>query len=468
LSLPDAHRSASDRALDLDGSVVRAVLRLAWPAILTSLLQTLVFLADRIMLGRFDQDALASMQIQGPVLWSVFSVFIGLTVGTIALVARSVGGGDLERARSVGRASLRLSLLLGVVVAVLGVATARPIANAMAPNEYLAGLSANYMLIAFVAFPPVFLATTAAMILNGTGDTRTPFRVGIITNTINVAISLALIFGFEVGPVVVPSLGVSGAAVGTAVSFFVGAFLLLRVLGNPNHRVSVAGWFRPNPDDTKSRRDVLGLSVPALIERVVIHTGFIAFAGVITQLGPLTMAANQAMITLESICFLGAEGFGVAAATVVGQFLGRKQPTAAGHSGWIAIGLCVLALSTFGVTIWLTAPWTLGLFADQSHGSQDLIDAGLRAMPLLAINQPLMAASVVLGHALRGAGDTRSPVISAFAGGLILRVVGAFYLGVTLDMGIVGIWLATTIDWGARTLILGTIFLRGRWKQIRV
>ncbi|MCA9701931.1 MAG: hypothetical protein KC431_30700, partial [Myxococcales bacterium] len=115
-------------------SVVAEVLHLTWPAVLTSLLQTVVFLTDRIMLGRHGAVDLASMQISGAVMWSVFSVFFGTLVGTVALVARRVGAGELARARVVARAALQLAGLLGLGVAVLGSAGAGLIAAVMAPE----------------------------------------------------------------------------------------------------------------------------------------------------------------------------------------------------------------------------------------------------------------------------------------------------------------------------------------------
>ena len=151
--------------------VAREVLGLAGPAVLTSFLQTLVFLADRLLLGRYSEPALASMQVQGPIVWSVFSVFAGLTVGTVPLVARAVGGGDRERAGEVARASLRVALALGVGVCVAGLVVMGPLVRAIGPGSaQLRALSERYLGVILLGFPQMFLATAAAMILHGRGQ----------------------------------------------------------------------------------------------------------------------------------------------------------------------------------------------------------------------------------------------------------------------------------------------------------
>lgn len=454
--------------VDPDAPVARTVAGLAWPAIMVSLLQTMVYLADSIMLGQFDRDGLASMQVQGPVLWSVFSVFTGLTVGTVALVSRRTGAGDQARARAVARVSMRLSLGLGLAVGVLGVAMSGIVAHAMSPDEAVASLATGYMRVAFVSFPGVFVAVTAAMILNGSGDTRTPFRVGILTNVINVAVNYVCIFGARLGPLELPSLGVTGAAVGTAAAYVTEGVLLSWLLRRAEHPASIRGWFLGWGRERAVGWELCRLGAPALLERVVIHAGFLAFARVVNSLGPLTMAANQALLGLEAVCFMGAEGFGVAAATVVGQLLGHGRPERAARAAWTSVGLGVAVLGACGLTIWISAPWTLWIFAEEGRSARELVDAALRAVPLLALAQPFMATSVILGHALRGAGDMRSPLIAALVGGLCLRVCGAWVLGIWLQLGVVGIWLATTVDWSVRTTILIAVFVAGRWRAVQI
>ncbi len=445
-------------------------MRLAVPAILTGLLGTLVFLADRVMLARFDQDALASMQLQGPLLWSASSVFMAACAGTVALVSRSVGAGDHPRARDVARAALRLSAMLGLGVAALGTALLGPIVTLLGPaNEGLRALSSDYLAITFAALPAAFLATGASMILAGSGDTKTPLLAGLIANVSNIAINAVLIYGVDIGPLSLGPLGVRGAAIGTACAFVLESAYLLRVLGRPSHPLCSAGWWRvPTPALRIARRDIVVLSLPAVAERVLVHAGFLAYAKAIATLGATAMAANQALITVESICFMCADGFGIAAATVMGQQLGAGRPDRARAGGRIATTIAIATITGAGLLVWATGRWTLSAFVPDGEDGTALVATATAVLPLLALSQPGMSAAIVLSTGLRGAGDTRSPLWAAIAGGVILRVSLAWVVITYTDLGLVGIWCASALDWTVRALWLFAVFHRGRWTTMRV
>jgi putative MATE family efflux protein len=448
--------------------LTREVLALAGPAVLTTFLQTLVFLTDRVLLGRYSEAALASMQVQGPLLWSLFGVFSGLVVGTVPLVARAVGGADPARARAVTRAALALAFGLGALVVVVCWPASGAIVRLLGPDSAsLRALSERYISIALFGFPQMFVATAAAMVLHGAGNTKTPLAVGLVSNGVNIVLSLALIFGVELGPVRIPELGVAGAALGSVAAFSLEALLLLVALARGRAGFSV-NLFCFRAPERIALRALARVSSPALAERIVMHGGFVAYAAIINALGPLVMASNQALITLEAICFLSADGFGVAAASLVGRSLGAGSPRLSRAAGELATGLCMAALTLFGLLVWVSGPVTLRSFVPSGSEGTALIESAMSAMPVLALSQPFMAAAIVLGHALRGAGDTRSPLVAALAGGVVVRLSLAAWLGLGLELGLSSVWIASAVDWVCRALLLGGMFARGRWAQIRL
>ncbi len=455
-------------------AIPRAVIRLAVPAIATGLLGTAVFLADRLMLARHDQAALASMQLQGPLLWSVTSVFMALCTGTVAVVARSTGAGDGARARAAARASVRLSALLGTVVAVVGLLLLQPLVSAFGPDEpALRALSADYLRITLATLPFTFVATSAAMVFSAHGDTRTPLLAGAFANLVNIAINGLLIYGhsLRLGPLAldVPAMGVEGAATGTASAFVLEALALLWALGRPHHPLCIAGWWRaPQPADREARAAILRVSVPAVLERALVHAGFLSYAKAIAALGAVAMAANQALVTVESICFMCADGFGVAAATVMGQRLGAGDAAGARAGGRFSCALAVGSITLAGLLVWATGALTLPVFVAPGQDGTALVETALVALPLLALAQPGMSAGIVLAMGLRGAGDTRTPLVAAVLGGLLVRVPLAWGLALGLGWGLRGIWIASTIDWSVRALWLGFAFARGRWTKTAV
>lgn len=449
-----------------DARVLKRLFGLAWPAVSVSFLQTGVFLADRLLLGRHSQEALASMQVQGPLLWSLQSVLGSLLVGTVPLVARAVGAGDPARAARAGHAALRIAAFLGAGIAVVVFLFLDPIVAALGPSApELRALSARYIGVALLGFPQLFVATTAAMIWNAAGHTRTPFVVGVLTNGLNIGLNLGLIFGFDLGPLGhVPALGVTGSALGSVIAFSLEALLLTWLLSRPESPIRIGRLLRSGGSEERDeRRALFRLSGPALVERIAIHAGYLLYSGVITRLGALVMAANQALVTLESICFLSADGFGVAAATLVGQSLGRKDVSGARRAGLVAALSCAALLSLLGAGLWLFGRPLLALFVPRAGDGAELVNAGREALPLLWLSQPFMAASVVLAQSLRGAGDTTSPVFAGVVGGALVRVALVTWLGLGEGLGIQAVWWASAVDWVVRTLWLARVFRRGLW-----
>ncbi len=439
---------------------IREVARLAGPAIAQSLLHTFVFLVDRAMLGRYGSDALASMQISGPVVWSLFSVLSAFAVGTVALVGRAVGKGDLAEASETLRVSLLVALGLGAVATLLGLATLEPLlgffpaAGASVQSEARAYLTVSY------GFMPVLMAAfTCAMGMSAAGDTKTPFLIAVGGNAVNVALNYVLIFGAWGAP----RLGAQGAAYGSAAAMCVELVLLLAVCSSARASVSVR-----RQKGAPAMRVILvrmsRVSVASLLERVVQHVGFLSFVAMIGWLGAMAMAANQALVSIESISFMTAEGFGIAAAAVVAQRLGAKEPEAAALAGMLSSGMAVALLGVFGVVFFVGGALLLSAFSDDPT----IVALGLPCLYIGAFAQPFMGAAVVLSAALRGAGDTRSALVVMVVGGLCVRLGMTYLLGFVYELGLVGVWWGSTCDWIVRAVLLSLVFARGRWKTREV
>ncbi|MBX3181519.1 MAG: MATE family efflux transporter [Polyangiaceae bacterium] len=448
------------------GELSRALLRLAIPAASTGLLETLVFLADRVMLGRYSQEALASMHVQGPVIWSLFSVFMGVCVGSVSVVARSVGARDLATSRAASRSTVALAAGSGAVVA-LGAWVATPwlVAWVGPESPEIGALSVTYLRIALFGFPGLFVATAAAMVLGAAGDTRTPFAVAGVTNLVNVALNQLLIFG--AAPIGLPALGVAGAAIAGVIAFTLQAALLLRVLRRSGSPVCIRGETYQAP----ITREILRVSSPVLVERVVFHLGYLGYAAVISRMGALVMAGHQALLTLEAVCFLTAQGFGVATAALVGQSLGRRDVAGARRAGLLGAGLSAAVLTALGLVIWWSGPLTLRAFVAREQGpeaAEQLIQAGLVALPLLALSQPFMAVGAVLCDALRGAGATRPPLVVTLVGSLAIRIPLVIGLGLIAGGGTAAVWTASALDWAVRAALALAIFVGPGWTRVSV
>jgi putative MATE family efflux protein len=434
---------------------------LAWPAITHMLLVTLVFLVNRVMLGRYSGTALASMQISGSLMWTVYQVFTAFSAGTLAVVARSVGAGDRRAAAAASRVSLVLAVALGLLVTVPVLWANGAFLRLLFPRAGEAVIAdANaYLAIVLPILPLSFAEAIAAASLQGAGDTRTPLYVAAAGNLVNVVLSALLIFGYWG----LPEMGVRGAAIGAAAALGLEGVLLIAVLLSRGSPLPLRQRYRQHLGLEALRR-VLRVSGPAFAEKLIYHTGYLGYVAIIGLLGAVAMASNQALISIEAICFLSADGFGIAAAAVVAQKLGAGRPDEASRAGLLAAGMSVALLTACGL-VFAAAP---RLMMAAFSSDPEIVQTGARSLYIAAVAQPFMAFATVIGMALRGAGATRTVLAVTFVCSLLVRLGATWFFAVTLGLGLVGVWLGSTADWMVRTGLLGAAYLRGRWRHVKV
>lgn len=445
-------------------TLAREVRALALPAIGHSFLQTLVVVVDRVMLGHHAATSLAAMQIAASLEWSIWSVFGAFEVGTIARVGFHVGARRPERARRAVRISLVVSALSGLVVALASPVVVGVLARAApAASPEAVGAACDYLSWTLGATPLVFVSMTLIATLQAGGDTRTPLAIGIVANVVHIAMNRVLILG-AFG---VPAMGTRGAGISTAATFALEALLAGLVLASPSRRGSyrAPSGARPGPPAAwrAEARRLARISGPAVIEKVLYHAGYVGFVAVLWRLGDLAMAANQALLSMEAVCYLSADGFAIAAAALVAQKLGAGRPADAVAATRAAVTYAVVLLTAAGLVALALRDVILPAFSGDSR----VIAAGRAVVPWLAVAQPFMATTLVVSQALRGAGQTRAVLGVSAVGALVVRLTATWLFAITLGFGLAGVWMGSTLDWAVRTALFVWIG-RARAREISV
>lgn len=451
-----ARRARSERPLGHE------VWALAWPAIAHMLLVTLMFVAGRAMIGRCSSTALASLHVSGTLVWTSYSLFTALSAGTLAVVARSVGAGDRLAAARAARASLLLALGLGVAVTVpLRVADAA-LLRALFPHagDAVIADAIAYLRIVLPALPLAFVESIAAAALQGAGDTRTPLSVAAVGNIVNIVLAWLLISG-GLG---LPALGIRGAAIGHAATMAIEGALLTAALFSRRSPIPLSARPPSRGADRDALRRVLRVSGPALAEKALYHAGYVGFVAIIGLLGAAAMAANQALSAIEAVAFLSADGFGVAAGAVVAQKLGAARHGEATRAGWLASAMAIAWLTGIGI-VFAAAP---RLLVSAFSSDPAIVDLGARSLYVAAAAQPFMAFATVTGMGLRGAGATRTVLLTTLVSSVVVRLAATWFFAVTLDWGLVGVWMGSTADWICRSAMLAITYAGGRWRHVTV
>jgi putative MATE family efflux protein len=439
------------------------LLRLAMPVMLHGLVATVVFFTDRLLLGNYSRDAIGSMGISGPLLWSVFTIFSAYGPAIVALVGRAHGAGDPERARATTRAAMAIALLMGVGVALTGWFGADAITRVLAGDNpesaQIRAMSASYIRVVSASAPLYLVAMALGTAMQASGNTVTPMIAGITAGVVNLVVSWVLVFGHFGAP----QLGVLGAAVGSVCAFVAESAVLFLALGSARSRHLLLGPILPG----RLREQTLAmwpLAWPVLGERAIFHAAFTVYTAQVGHLGPVALAAHQAVIAVESISFIAADAFGIAAGALTAQKLGAGRADQARSAARFAVSVAVLALVGIGLVFAIFPALLVSPFSREP----DVLAQAATALLIAALAQPAMAFCDAVAGILRGAGDTRTPMLTAIAGPLMIRISACWLLAYPMGLGLAGVWIGTTIDWYVRALWLGTAFYRERWLHLKL
>ncbi len=437
----------------------RAVLDLAWPAVIEYALTTLIGVANMVMVGRVGASAVAAVGICNQPLLLAQGVFQALTVGSTAVVARHVGAGELQEASEAGRQSVVLTLSLGLIASLPFLVWARNIVVWMGARPEVIEGATTYMRVVGGGTVFTVAGIVVAAILRGSGDTQTPMRVNGVANIVNVAVGLVLIFGYFG----FPALGVAGAAYGALIARLTSTVLFLVALYGGRTKLSMSLRDSHRPTRAVVAR-IFRVGLPAALEQFVMRGGQVLFARIIASLGTVAYAAHQITVNAESLGYTPAQALGAASTTIVGQNLGAGQPHMAERGARETNRMGIAFMSTVMVVVILFAVPILRMYtADQS-----VVDMGIFIMRLYATALPAMGVYFVLVGALRGAGDTRFPLLISIIGIWCVRLVLGNLLALRLGWGLNGAWVAMVCDQWIRGLVSYMRFSSGAWKRARV
>lgn len=458
----------------LAGGTIRAVLILALPVLAEQILAVGVGLVDTWLTGNFlpGDKYLAAIGQISYLLWLIPNFFAFICIGATALVSRFTGAHDAALANRAANQAVFLGALVAVfVTAWLAVGGDWLIRILQLPPD-AADLASLYLSYIIPVVPAIMAERIMIACLHGAGDSVSGMLTRVIVNICNVLLSIALVVGW--GPL--PEMGWAGIALGTAISHVIGAAILFAILirGRAGLRLQ---WQYLRPDTVLAAR-LLKVGIPGGIDVLLILTCHLWFLALINGLGTAQAAAHSLGIRIESLAYLPGAAFQIAATTLAGQYLGAEQPRQAGRSVLVSVllggGIMVLAAIVF-----FAAGFTLAnFFTGGANQATSVQTAGLLRIAAFAM-LPL-AISMIVSGALRGAGDTRWPMIINMLGMLGVRIPGTYLmlgplsnwaarLGSSREDGILyAAWLVMVADIAVRAALVTARFFQGGWKYSRV
>jgi multidrug resistance protein, MATE family len=447
--------------LDDDRTIRRMVFGLAWPVIVENLLQTAVGVVDLLMVARLGAAAIAGVGVSVQVLFVIFSAIMAIATGTTVLVSRFTGSEQPEKAAHAVKQSMLMAIALGIFLALAGIPGAKPLVAALGAGPEVVELGGGYLQVVFLTAVVLTVTYVLGAALRGAGDSRTPMYVALGINVVNVAASYVLIFG-ALG---FPAMGVVGSAWGSAIGRGAGALVLVALMlrGVRGTKISLRGASGWAPDPALLWR-LLRIGLPSMGEGLSRSVGMLVFSAIVISLGTAVFAAQRITFNVISLSFLPGFGFAMAATALTGQALGAGKPDRARRATWLSVRSAVTWMGSMGLLFIVAAPWFVRVFTSDP----EIVEIGADALRVMAIGQPAVAISFVLAGGLRGAGDTRFPMVNTTVGMWLIRLPLAWFFVAKLGWGLPGAYGAFVIGPVVESIAAYLRYRAGKWQQIKV
>lgn len=452
---------------NIEWGLLPTVFALALPTMLEQLMHTAVQYVDTAMVGSLGTQASAAVGSTSTVGWLVGSSLSALGVGFLSYIARSMGAGDKEKCRRASAQAVLAVLVAGVLFTVLTLSLSPLVPVLMQVDPDIRDVAATYFFIVYT--PMLFRAASIIFggVLRGAGDTKTPMRVGILVNIINVVLNFLLIYPTRTlalpwFDLFVPGagLGVIGAALASAVSFAAGGIAItVAVFKHPV--ISPRGQkLRP---DKEILRPCLKVAMPNMAQRFATSLGYVVFASMINSLGDISTAAHGFANTVESAFYIPGFGMQAAAATLAGNCVGAKDKGKLKDLGKLMLVCEVLLMIVSGGLLFLLARPMMCIFSSDP----EVISLGTTVLRMVALSEPFYGVTIITEGMMQGVGNTKTPFFFNVLGMWGMRIFGTFLcLWLLPNPTLVAAWACMIAHNLALFCMFSIYYKKGKWSPL--
>lgn len=439
---------------------------LAWPTMLEQVMQSAVQYIDTAMVGSLGTQATAAVGATTTIGWLIGGSIGAFAIGFLAMISKACGAEDPDTAQRTSAQAVLSVLVIGSVCTLLTTALSGLIPGWMQLEESIRPVASRYFLVLYLPMLPRTASTVLGTALRAAGDTKTPMKVGLIVNGINILLNFLLIYptrtlclwGYSV---TLPGagMGVVGAAAASAVAFTWGGFQITRALWR--HPV-----ISPRGRGLRPDRTILGpclrIALPNMLQRFGTSLGYVAFAAMINSLGAVATAAHTIANTVESAFYIPGYGMQTAAATLTGQAYGARDSRRMKSITAMFLPIEVALMCLSGGALFLAARPLMGLFSP----SREVIDLGATVLRMVAVSEPLYGVPIVVEGMMMGVGRTRTPFLYNIIGMWGVRILGTYLCTQRLGMGLVAAW-GCMIAHNVLLFVLYMVsYVTGRWDPL--
>lgn len=453
-------KAASGPSKGVDRTIFRRLFDLAMPIVGLNLLSVLTLAIDTAMCGRLvdAEEALTALGFASQLIFLLMVAMLGLTVGTVAFIARAHGAGDSSRVNHVLHQSVLLTYLVSVAVALVGNLGAGFAMDMLGADATVRNLGVDYLRPLFSLTVFFYLNMLFAAALRAVGNTMLPFMIALFSNFLNIVLNYGLILG-RLG---FPAMGVRGAAWGTVISQAVAVFLMVVILRRDvvqgvRARLHLARLDRPLAND------LFRVGAPAALDMVILNVAFLSIVGMLARVAQVTVAAHGIGLRIQSLAFVPGLGVSQAIGAMVGNALGAGSVPEAREVVRGGVILSTVIMTVIGLGIVLGAEPIIAIF--DVEPATELGRYSMLWMRVLGWGMPVVGVHIALIGMLRGAGATNTSLAINVVGTVIVQVPLSWFLGFVVGWGAFGIWVALPISFVVRMALCILAYRRGSWAR---
>ena len=446
--------------------MLATIVALGWPTMLEQFFQTAVQYIDTAMVGSLGTHATAAVGCTGTVNWLIGGLVSAMGVGFLALISQSIGARRPEKARAAAAQSLSVTLITGLALTALIQGLANFVPGWMQADPLIRGDAAMYFRVLHATILLRALSIIPATVLRAAGDTRTPMRIALAVNGVNVALNFLLIYPARTVTVfshaiTLPGagLGIAGAAWASSLAYGAGGIVtFLKMWNHP--AVSPRGCsLRP---DRRILGPVFRVTAPNMLQRFATSMGYVVFASLINALGETSTAAHTVANTVESAFYIPGWGMQAAAATLAGFALGEGSRKKLKRLGNTFLPLEIALMVASGALLFLLAGPLVRIFTRDG----EVVRLGTTVLRMVAVSEPFYGVPIVTEGMMQGCGETRVPLVFNLIGMWGVRVLGTFLFTRVWGYGLVSAWGCMIGHNMLLFFLFGAWYLSGRWNPL--
>ncbi|EKQ57133.1 MULTISPECIES: MATE family efflux transporter [unclassified Clostridium] len=439
------------------------VLKLAIPIMVEQTFVMLLGTCNTMMAGHIGEEAVSAIGMVDSINNMFISFFAALSVGATVVVAQQIGQNKIKKVNETVKQAIVSGIIVSSIITLLLWIFRIPLINVLYGSaEELVKVNAKlYLEFTLITYPFIAIEQIANGILRGCGDTRTPMKITICMNVINIVLGYILIFGIDI--VNLPSFGMEGAAVAIAIARLIGTLMIMIVLFRGSKVIKI-NKILPFKFDVQVQKNIFNIGIPAGMEQVIFNAGKLIVQMFIVTMGTASIAANAISTSIAIMVNVPGNALCLAATTLVGQYVGRNDIKGAKNTLIYLTKFGTFCLVSLGLIFIPIAGWLASLYTSDPEVIS-ISSALIRSNSVALLAWGL---SFILSSGLKGAGDTRFTMLTAFIGMWIFRIFTGYVIGIVLQLGVLGIWIAMYIDWIVRG-IMYCVRLRGnKWLKYRL